>query len=141
MSKKVAFQKKKKKKRNVTRTRPSLLTSVLLFRDQVLPSKGTWEKKKKGLPRCFTWHLCTCICRGGRWGGGGGRDKVSDEVGLLRLLAFVVTPPHSRPLCSYQHLSHRLTRLLEMNALLLSQQHERLYFHFSSWSGVFTFDN
>lgn len=69
-AKKVAFQ-KKKKRRNVTRTRPSLLTSVLLFRGQVLPSKGTWEKKKKGLPRCFTWHLCTCICRGGRWGGGG----------------------------------------------------------------------
>lgn len=99
-------------------------------------------KEKKRLTPVFYLASLHLHLQGWAMGrGGGGRDKVSDEVGLLRLLAFVVTPPHSRPLCSYQHLSHRLTRLLEMNALLLSQQHERLYFHFSSWSGVFTFDN
>lgn len=53
--------------------------------------RGRNKKKKKNLPSCFTWHLCTCIFRVGRWGGG--RDKASDKVGLQRLLVLLLHHP------------------------------------------------
>lgn len=80
MSKKVAFQ-KKKKKRNVTRTRPSLLTSVLLFRDQVLPSKGTWEKKKKKAYPGVLLGISAPASAGVGGGEGGGRQRQSVRWG------------------------------------------------------------
>lgn len=64
----------------------------------------------------FTWHLCTCICRAGRWGGG--RDKASDKVGLWRLLALLLHHPTANLRALSNTLSLRLTRLLEMNARL-----------------------
>lgn len=51
-----------------------------LFGDQVFSFWGGTTGKKRSLPSCFIWHLCTCTCRVGRWGGG--RDKASDKAGL-----------------------------------------------------------